>query len=543
MTTQTLNLTTDQSAIVVARIVETNGVARFSELLAERQCSSDEEIASLIYADGRARMAIGRTAELSNYACVLPRGIERSLTLDAAIDVCTQSLMAQGMTLDDAVNALIKARPDLGQSIVRGALLHEIISASLPTAITTSLLDDRDLPASFGPEMPDGRLRYTLLKSLGRGSFSVVYRAQDEVLSGEDMNQALVAIKVLSQSVAPNARHRFNREAQLARRVSHENVVRVLDRGEFRDDLYIVYEHIEGESLRRWASQDADRSRVREMVRVITQAAQGLSAVHEVGLLHRDIKPGNILVRKDGTVKVCDLGLADAPGVQPADALTGNVVLMAPERLLHGDQESSVRSDVYSLGGVLYWLLTGEYPLGWQKIEIRRAAKQGQKPVSPRSINAVIDRDLESICMKALALEPAKRYGSMDAFASDLRAWLEHRPVHARPRRATGRARLWARRQPIAAAFLTLFLLALAGGAGTTLYLLDVSANRLAEANALKKRADEVAAVGSLMVDALKKNLESGAYSEAEIARAMQKDVQSVLDANSAELTADPSAN
>lgn len=515
MTTQTL--THESAATLVARIVETNGGARFSELLAERRTATDEEIASLIYADGRARMAIGRTAELSNYACVLPRGVERSLTLDAAIDVCTQSLMAQGMTLDDAVEELTRARPDLRDSIVRGALLHEIISSSLPTGMATSLLDDRDLPAPFGPEMPDGRLRYTLLKSLGRGSFSVVYYARDEALSGDDdAHEAPVAIKVLSQSVAPNARHRFNREAQLARRVNHENVVRVLDRGEFRDDLYIVYEHIDGESLRRWAGSDADRHRVREMVRVVAQAAAGLSAVHEVGLLHRDIKPGNILVRADGVVKVCDLGLADAPGVQPTDALTGNVVLMSPERLIHGDQESSVRSDVYSLGGVLYWLLTGEYPLGWQKLEIRRAAMQGRGPVSPRSINPNVDRDLEAICIKALAHNPSDRYASMEAFGADLRAWLERRPVAARRRSSAGRFRLWALRQPIAAAFLLLFVLSLAGGAGATVYLLELADERLAEAENQRQINKQVADGLRTISRSIDRSVQEGRITETE---------------------------
>lgn len=527
MTTQTL--APDASAALVARIVETDGMARFSELLAEHGGAPDEDVAALIYADGRARMAIGRTAELSDYACVLPRGAKRSLTLDAAIDVCTQSQMAQGLALDDAVEALASARPDLRESIVRGALLHEIISASLPTALTSSLLDDRDLPAPFGPELPDGRRRYTLLKSLGRGSFSVVYGARDEALSGGDADQAMVAIKVLSQSLASNARHRFHREAQLARRVNHENVVRVLDRGEYQDDLYIVYEHIEGESLRRWATRDADRGKIRRCVEVIAQAAAGLGAVHDVGLLHRDIKPGNILVREDGVVKVCDLGLADAPGVQAADALTGNVVLMSPERLIHGDQESSVRSDVYSLGGVLYWLLTGEYPLGWRKTEIRRAAMQGRAPLSARTMNRAIDADLEAICGKALAHDPAHRYASMDAFGADLTAWLERRPIAARSHGVLARIGLWSRRQPVAAACLALLLTTFAGGVGVTAYLLDLAGDRLEAARELEQANRAASEAIRSIIRTIGAELDAGLIDDAEAKRRLASAYAEIL--------------
>ncbi len=524
MTTKTPDL--DVGASIVARIVESGGAVRFSELIAPFDGTDDETIASLIYADGRTRLAIGRSTEFSEYQCVLPPGADRSLVLDAAIDVCTQSQLAEGRTLDDAVDALVAQRPDLGESIVRGALLHEIISSSLPTGLATALVDDRELPAPFGPAMPDGRRRYTLLETLGRGSFSVVYLARDEALSDRGKNEALVAIKVLAEQVASGARHRFNREAQLARRVNHENVVRVLDRGEFEDDLFIVYEHIEGETLRGWATSSPEHERIQRKVNVVAQAAAGLGAIHEVGLLHRDVKPGNILVRGDGVVKICDLGLADAPGAEAADAMAGNVVLMAPERLLHGDEESSVRSDVYSLGGVLYWLLTGEYPLGWRKVDIRRAAKEGLAPNSPRSLNASIDRDLEAICAKALSHDPSNRYGAMDTFRADLEAWLDRRPVSARRRSAVSRMRLWTKRQPVAAGLLFLCAASLAGGVGATAYYANLSAKRLARANELDLRIQEASDDLMSLARTMLSQIESGEIDEDTAKRQLAEGIQ-----------------
>lgn len=444
----------DVTAEHIARIVETSGATTFSDAMARLDDVSEEALADLVYADGRARQAIGQQITLAHYRAVLPKDAERSLALDAAIDVCTQALIGEGLTLDDAIERLAAERPDLREQITRGALLHEIVSSRLVSDLTTSLLEDRELPAPFGPELPDGRPRYTLLQALGRGSFSVVYLARDEALSdgaNKTNKTARVAIKVLSRTVESGAFHRFNREALLARRVEHDNVVRVIDKGQTEEETFIVYEFIDGESLRGWGGKKPGRHAIREIVKLVAQAADGLGALHEVGLLHRDIKPGNILIRKDGVVKVCDLGLADAPGVENADALRGNLALMAPERLLFGDAQSTVRSDVYSLAGLLYWMLTGAYPLGDNKHDIHRAAKHKLPPTPPRELNPAIDRDLEAVCLKGLSHNPLERYRSMDQLYDDLLAWVKMREVTARKRTPIGRLRLLARRQPVAA--------------------------------------------------------------------------------------------
>jgi serine/threonine-protein kinase len=240
---------------------------------------------------------------------------------------------------------------------------------------------------------------------------AAVYLARDTELD------RLVAVKLLSGPLDPDSdlRARFEREARTAARLSHPNLVRVFDTGEDDGRPYIVMEYVEGETLaeliRRRRRLPAD-----EAVAFALQAAAGVAHVHEAGLVHRDLKPQNLLVRGDGTLKVADFGIAwaaESTRLTHAGTVLGTAEYLAPEQAVGGDV--SAAADVYSLGAVLYETLTGRTPHTFASLaEI--VEKQRTEPVIPvRELEPAVPRELEDVVMRCLARDP--RYRPPDAGA------------------------------------------------------------------------------------------------------------------------------
>jgi eukaryotic-like serine/threonine-protein kinase len=298
---------------------------------------------------------------------------------------------------------------------------------------------------------------YRVLAELGRGGMGIVLRAYDEEL------RRTVALKVLPPERADaRARARFVREAQAAAGLSHDNVVPVHAVANPPDGPpYFVMQYVEGPTLRQ-RIQAADRLDQTEAARVAVQVADGLAAVHHAGLVHRDVKPANILL--DGTTgraRITDFGLvrlAAHPGGTTQDgAIRGTPEYMSPEQVRTPDRIDT-RSDVYSLGVTLYEALTGSVPFhGVPHMVLQQILNDEPRP--PRRLNDSIPRDLETICLKCLEKEPAKRYASAGELADDLQRFLAGRPIQARPVRAWERALKWARRRPAVAAALAVVVL------------------------------------------------------------------------------------
>jgi len=318
---------------------------------------------------------------------------------------------------------------------------------------------------------------YEIQELLGSGTFGTVYRGFDTRL------KRFVAIKVLKSdwTAHPQIVDRFLREARSAANLSHPNIVPVYDTGVFGSEYYIATAYIDGSSLdRKLRTFSGDFRRSAALVRDLARA---LAYAHQQQVVHRDIKPANVMLSRDGQPLVMDFGLArwKSELVEPVDELPADVkdrtltmpnqllgtpAYMAPEQALAEQSRIGPASDQYSLGVVLYELLTSRIPFheAHGQVLVRLRDPQARFP-SPRDRNSQVPLDLDAICLKALAWDPEKRYADCDALARDLDRWLEGRPVDARPLSRREQFRLWRRREPVVATLTLGVMVAITVGA------------------------------------------------------------------------------
>jgi serine/threonine-protein kinase len=267
--------------------------------------------------------------------------------------------------------------------------------------------------------------RYEILERIGTGGMAVVYKAKCHRLN------RLVAIKILKADLAQDAdfRRRFNAESQAVAQLSHPNIVSVYDVSKGGDLEYIVMELIDGITLKQYMEKRGQLN-WRESLHFITQIMRGLSHAHSRGIVHRDIKPQNIMVLRDGSVKVADFGIAcleNSAQTLTQEAL-GSVHYISPEQA-RGDR-TDARSDIYSAGVVLYEMLTGRLPFEGDSAVSVAIQHLSSIPLAPREINPDIPEQLELICMKAMSPALDKRYASADAMIADLETFRKNPEVN-----------------------------------------------------------------------------------------------------------------
>jgi tetratricopeptide (TPR) repeat protein len=353
---------------------------------------------------------------------------------------------------------------------------------------------ERTAPVTFlaAAERPGelGRLGpYPVLEEVGRGGMGIVFRARDESLG------RTVALKVLRpERDSSPARARFVHEARAAARLRHDHVVAVYAVADPPAGLpYFTMEDIPGPTLAE-RLRSAHRLDPRSAAEVAVQVAAGLAAAHAAGLVHRDVKPANILLDPvSGRAKIADFGLARldaAPsGLTEEGTLAGTPAYMSPEQV-RGDPTVDARSDVYSLGVTLYEMLTGEAPFRGTTNAILRQV-QNDEPRPPRRLNEAVPRDLETVCLKALAKEPRNRYDTAEEFRADLQRFLDGVPVKARPVGTLGRLARWSRRNPNVARLSAALVLVAAVGLAAVLWQWRRAEAKSVEAVNEAARADD----------------------------------------------------
>jgi eukaryotic-like serine/threonine-protein kinase len=375
-----------------------------------------------------------------------------------------------------------------GQCPVCMARIAEAILAGPGAAAAEPLREAHREEIGAPREFSSGPSRYIgdyeLLGELGRGGMGVVYRARQLSLN------RVVALKLIApeQLASPKVLERFRAEAEVAAQLDHPHIVPIFETGTIEGCYYINLKLIEGRSL---AEQIAEvrlfpsgaRSQGKPLTgaagqlqtaRLLANVADAVHYAHQRGVLHRDLKPGNILIDSAGLPHVTDFGLAKRVESDSNLTLSGEVLgtpaYMAPEQAVGQARQMTTAADVYSLGAILYELLTGQPPFRRDSTIETLHAVVHDEPVAPRTLNRAVPRDLETICLKCLEKQPARRYTSARALAEDLRRFIGGEPVEARPLGTSARIGRWCCRKPALATSLGLLALALTLGLSGVLW-------------------------------------------------------------------------
>jgi tetratricopeptide (TPR) repeat protein len=370
---------------------------------------------------------------------------------EIAVDAFLDELL-RGQAGD--VEAFLAAHPGLGaEEAARVRKLAHVLGHTVESrAASTTLPFER-----LGP--------YRLLERLGAGGMGIVYLALDERL------ERRVALKLVRPELAASSETaaRFEREARAVAKLKHAHIVTVFEAGRIGDVSFLAMELVPGKSLDELLLETQLTRRhppLAELLRWTRDIARALAAAHAVGIVHRDVKPSNVRITPEGTALLLDFGLAldpDSATISRSGQVQGTLAYVSPEQVAGGGTKVDARTDVWSLGVTLYEGLTGRRPFDGETFQELLHQVLSSEPVAPRTLVPSLPRDVETVVLKALEKDRARRYGAAE-LADELDALLEGRPVRARPTGALTRTWKWGRRKPAHALASGLAALLVVGG-------------------------------------------------------------------------------
>jgi formylglycine-generating enzyme required for sulfatase activity len=439
-----------------------------------RRCA----LVELAKIDLERRWRAGRPRAVADYLAEHP---ELGDAASAPPDLVLAELEARQAAGDPAASRVLEGYPLQASAVRRLAREAGTLPGWPEEAREGDTVRGPDGPA---PGEPTSVAGYDILGELGRGGMGVVYRAWQPELRRQ------VALKMIlaGAHTGPQELARFRAEGEAVARLQHPNIVQVHEFGEEDGRPFFSMELVEGGSLaQKLAAGPLPSRQAAELIAVLARA---IHHAHQRGIVHRDLKPHNVLLKKDGTPKITDFGLAKILIGGPARTATGDVLgtpsYMAPEQAGGKGRAIGFPTDVYALGAILYECLTGRPPFQGATALDTMLLVEHEDPVAPRRLNPRVPRDLEVITLKCLQKDPARRYPSARDLADDLGRFLDRQPIRARPVGLLERGRVWARRRPGTAALLACAALALlAALAGAWWYEQRLEQN---QARALVKR-------------------------------------------------------
>ncbi len=369
---------------------------------------------------------------------------------DPRVQELVEELLESGKTPEEVCRHSPELLPQVLERVRRLHACDVQLDTFFPLPLSSS---PTGKPGSFepGPNLPQIP-GYEIQELLGRGGMGVVFRARHLRLN------RIVALKMALAGgyASPYERERFQREAMAVAGLRHPNVVQIHDVGDSDGRPYYTMEFVDGGSLAERLS--GTPMPAYQSALLVATLASAVEAAHKGGIIHRDLKPSNVLLTADGSPKIADFGLARCQDAGATLTLSGARVgtpsYMAPEQARGLTHAVGPGLDIYALGAILYELLTGRPPFRAETAAETERQVLEQEPASPSRLNAKVPTDLETICLKCLEKEPGGRYATAGALADDLRRFLNHEPIRARPMGPLVRLARWGRRNPVLVASL-----------------------------------------------------------------------------------------
>ncbi|HUO08304.1 MAG TPA: protein kinase [Phycisphaerae bacterium] len=382
------------------------------------------------------------------------------MAADGRVQQLLDEILDSGRSAEEVCSKSPELLPQVRMRLLRLKRMEQRVDLLFPPSSAAPSGEQRppaappvDLPRIFG---------YEVQEVLGRGGIGIVYKAWHLQLNRP------VALKMLLSGNYAGAHEleRFHREAEAIAALQHPNIVQVYDIGEHDGIAYFTMELVGGGNLaRKLAGAPLPARKAAALLKTLGEA---IHAAHQEGIIHRDLKPANVLLTTDGTPKITDFGLAYRmtrdPGLTQAGVPLGTPSYMSPEQAMGRMDAIAPATDIYSLGAILYELLTGRPPFRAETATETERQVIENEPAHPYRLNAKVPRDLETICLKCLEKDPAKRYPTAAELVADLRRFLAGEPISARPIGPLARTVRWARRRPGITAVLLLTALVVVVG-------------------------------------------------------------------------------